>query len=197
MAEAQVLFEWGGTARRRRCTIRSSPVGGGDERRRSSARSAGLGDDARRVCARGRRRHGGAGDPRRQRQALGTRSGYGRDQRLHHHVRALLLAARGKDEAAIEEFRRAIYSPNQGYTRTNVELAAVLLRRTEVRKRSRCCSRRYADRSRRLTTTSRGPRCTSCSRRRGIGGGASGARQCGGALCDGGESVGPRRPGVC
>ena len=37
--------------------------------------------------------------------------------------------ARGNDDAAIDEFRRAIYSVNQGYTRTNVELAEVFLRR--------------------------------------------------------------------
>jgi tetratricopeptide (TPR) repeat protein len=61
-------------------------------------------------------------------QAFGARSAYGRDQRLHHHVRGLLFAARGDDSAAIVEFRRAIYSVNMGYTRTTVALATVLMR---------------------------------------------------------------------
>ena len=61
-------------------------------------------------------------------RASGARSGYGRDQRLHHHVRGLLLAARRQDDAAVEEYRRAIYSINQGYTRTNFALATVLMR---------------------------------------------------------------------
>ena len=59
---------------------------------------------------------------------LGSRSGYGRDQRLHHHVRGLLFAARGRDDAAADELRRSIYSMNMGYTRTNMSLAAVLMR---------------------------------------------------------------------
>ena len=61
-------------------------------------------------------------------QALGARSGFARDRRLHHHVRGLLYAARGNDDAAIEEFRRAIYSWSMGYTRTNIALATVLIR---------------------------------------------------------------------
>lgn len=77
---------------------------------------------------------------------FGARSGYSRDQRLHHHVRALLLAARGNDDAAVDEFRRGIYSVNQGYTRTNVELAAVLMRR-----------RQYADAIAILQPALRGP----------------------------------------
>lgn len=57
----------------------------------------------------------------------GARSGYGRDRRLHHHARALLLVARGELEEAVAELRRAIYSPTLGYTRTNYELAQTLL----------------------------------------------------------------------
>jgi tetratricopeptide (TPR) repeat protein len=60
-------------------------------------------------------------------ESVGRRSYYGRDRFLHHHVRGLLLAARGDLEAAAAEFRRAVYYPNAGYTRTNVELARVLI----------------------------------------------------------------------
>ena len=61
-------------------------------------------------------------------RALGAASAFGRDQRLHHHLRALLLSARGRDADAAAEFRAAIYSVTSGYTRTNLELARVLLR---------------------------------------------------------------------
>jgi DNA-binding SARP family transcriptional activator len=47
---------------------------------------------------------------------------------LHHHVRGLLLAARGQDDAAIAEFRKAMYSAASGYTRTSYELGKLLLR---------------------------------------------------------------------
>ncbi len=57
----------------------------------------------------------------------GPRSGFGRDRRLHHHAHGLLLAARGRLEDAAAEFRRAIYSSTHGYTRTNYELARVLI----------------------------------------------------------------------
>jgi tetratricopeptide (TPR) repeat protein len=60
-------------------------------------------------------------------EAWGRSSSYGRDQRLHHHVRGLLLAARGEPEAAAAEYRRALYSTTYGYTRTNLELARALL----------------------------------------------------------------------
>jgi tetratricopeptide (TPR) repeat protein len=43
-------------------------------------------------------------------------------------VRGLLYAARGQLEQAATEFRLAIYSPTSGYTRTNIELAKVLMR---------------------------------------------------------------------
>jgi DNA-binding SARP family transcriptional activator/Tfp pilus assembly protein PilF len=59
--------------------------------------------------------------------AVAAESAYGRDWRLPHHVRGLLLAARGETDAAIREFRRAVFSPNEGYTRTNFELARSLL----------------------------------------------------------------------
>jgi tetratricopeptide (TPR) repeat protein len=54
-------------------------------------------------------------------------SAYGRDRRLHHYVRGLLLRARGEPESAVVEFRRAIFSLTEGYTRDNYELARTLL----------------------------------------------------------------------
>jgi len=60
-------------------------------------------------------------------EMLSRLSAHGRDHRLHHHVRALLLRARGDTAGAIREFRAAIYSPNLGYTRTNLELGRLLL----------------------------------------------------------------------
>jgi DNA-binding SARP family transcriptional activator/TolB-like protein len=61
-------------------------------------------------------------------EAWGQGSSYGRDRRLHHHVRGLIAEARGQYEVAASEFERAIFSPVLGYTRTNYELAKVLLR---------------------------------------------------------------------
>jgi tetratricopeptide (TPR) repeat protein len=57
----------------------------------------------------------------------GSLSTYGRDQRLHQHVRGLLLVARGQPTLAVRAFERAIYSRTVGYTRTNLELARVLI----------------------------------------------------------------------
>ncbi len=61
-------------------------------------------------------------------EAYGSGSNLGRDNRSHHHVRGLLLAARGADSMAVTEFRRAMFSVSAGYTRTNVEMAKALLR---------------------------------------------------------------------
>ena len=60
-------------------------------------------------------------------EAIGTLGAYGRDRRLHHHLRGLLFLARGRREEAVESFRRALYSPTQGYTRTSLELGRTLL----------------------------------------------------------------------
>jgi DNA-binding SARP family transcriptional activator/tetratricopeptide (TPR) repeat protein len=57
---------------------------------------------------------------------IGARSAYGRDPRLHHHLRGLLARARGDLAEAEAEFRAAVYSPVGGYTRSNLELARVL-----------------------------------------------------------------------
>jgi DNA-binding SARP family transcriptional activator/Tfp pilus assembly protein PilF len=59
-------------------------------------------------------------------QRLGQISGMGRDRRLHHYVRGLLYKARGQLDPAIEEFRKAILSPNMGYARISLELAMAL-----------------------------------------------------------------------
>ena len=61
-------------------------------------------------------------------EVYGRGSNLGRDSRIHHHVRGLLLAARGSDSMAVAEFRRAIFSVSGGYTRTNVEMAKALIR---------------------------------------------------------------------
>jgi len=61
-------------------------------------------------------------------ERAGTGSNLARDQRLHHHVRGLLLVARGNDSAAVAEFRRAVFSTTLGYTRTNVEMGRALIR---------------------------------------------------------------------
>ena len=61
-------------------------------------------------------------------EVFGSGSNLGRDQRLHHHVRGLLLVARGEDSLAVSEFRRALFSTTFGYTRTNVEMGKALIR---------------------------------------------------------------------
>jgi serine/threonine protein kinase len=61
-------------------------------------------------------------------KALVPASGNGRDARLPHHVEGLLLVARGRDADAVDAFRKAIFSWNMGYTRTNLELGRALLR---------------------------------------------------------------------
>ncbi|HSJ23589.1 MAG TPA: protein kinase [Longimicrobiales bacterium] len=60
-------------------------------------------------------------------RALGALSAYGRDPRLHHHVRGLLHSARGDFARAEAEFRAATYSVIGGYTRTNHALARSLV----------------------------------------------------------------------
>jgi tetratricopeptide (TPR) repeat protein len=60
-------------------------------------------------------------------EVLGAQSAYGRDRRLHHHLRGLLFLARGRREEAAASFRRAIHSVTLGYTRTNLELGRVLV----------------------------------------------------------------------
>ena len=61
-------------------------------------------------------------------QVWGEQSLFGRDRLLHHFLRGLVLAAEGDDRAAVEAYRRAVFSPTLGYTRVNYELARSLLR---------------------------------------------------------------------
>src|SRR5688500_16855467 len=61
-------------------------------------------------------------------QYWGEQSAFGRDRRLHHFLRGLLLAKRGEDAAAVQEYRAAIFGWSLGYTRINYELAKALLR---------------------------------------------------------------------
>lgn len=60
--------------------------------------------------------------------AFGAQSGHGRDRRLHHYARGLVLVARNDLVGAEAEFRAAMFSFPAGYTRVNCELALVLLR---------------------------------------------------------------------
>jgi DNA-binding SARP family transcriptional activator/TolB-like protein len=60
-------------------------------------------------------------------QAVGRRSTYDRDPLLHHFVRGRLLAERSDCAGAVREYRAAISSPTNGYTRINYELAKCLM----------------------------------------------------------------------
>jgi len=58
----------------------------------------------------------------------GARSGYGRDQRLHHYVRGLRLALHARYEDAAEAFRQAVFGAGAGgYPPVAVELGRALL----------------------------------------------------------------------
>jgi DNA-binding SARP family transcriptional activator/TolB-like protein len=60
-------------------------------------------------------------------EIVGQKSLYGRDPLLHYFLRGLLAASSGDHQSAVDLFRRSLYSPNFGYTRTNLELARSLL----------------------------------------------------------------------
>jgi len=63
----------------------------------------------------------------------GRRSIYGRDRKLHHYLRGLLLVGAGRDAAAIGELEQAIHSPTLGFTRVNLELGRALVRQGRAR----------------------------------------------------------------
>ena len=58
----------------------------------------------------------------------GRRSLYGRDQRVHHYLRGMLLVAQRRDAEAAAELREGIHSPTHGFTRINFELGRTLMR---------------------------------------------------------------------
>jgi len=60
-------------------------------------------------------------------ERVGRRSGYARDQRMHHYARALLWDARGRRPQAIAEYQLALTSPSFGFTRINYRLAQDLI----------------------------------------------------------------------
>jgi len=60
-------------------------------------------------------------------ERAGRLSAFGRDPRLHHYIRGLLWNARHEPALAAEEFRQAIWSWSEGFTRENYELARALI----------------------------------------------------------------------
>jgi DNA-binding SARP family transcriptional activator/tetratricopeptide (TPR) repeat protein len=60
-------------------------------------------------------------------EAAGQRSNYGRDPRLHHFLRGLLLQGEGRHAEAVAAFNRAMLSPTDGYSRINLELGRSLM----------------------------------------------------------------------
>jgi Tfp pilus assembly protein PilF len=60
-------------------------------------------------------------------EAEGSRSSYSRDIELHHFIRGQLLAKRGDQVGAVQQYRQALVSPTMGYTRINYELAKSLM----------------------------------------------------------------------
>ena len=60
-------------------------------------------------------------------EVIGRRSLYDRDPLLHHFVRGMLFAREHRDASAARELKASIYSPTNGYTRANYELARTLL----------------------------------------------------------------------
>lgn len=66
-------------------------------------------------------------------ERMGGLSNFGRDPRLHHYLRGLILQRGGKHAEAVAEFRRALHSVTDGYTRINYELARCLLQLGQAR----------------------------------------------------------------
>lgn len=60
-------------------------------------------------------------------EAWGVQSAYGRDRRLHHHLRGLQARARGDLEGARRAFEAARWSPTGSYARTSLALADATL----------------------------------------------------------------------
>lgn len=60
-------------------------------------------------------------------EVLGRLSAFGRDHRLHLVLRGLQLQGEGRHAEAVDAFRRSLFSPTDGYTRTNLMMARSLL----------------------------------------------------------------------
>ena len=60
-------------------------------------------------------------------EVLGATSMFGRDAKLHHVLRGLLLQREGRHAEAADAFRRSLFSLTDGYTRTNLMMARSLL----------------------------------------------------------------------
>lgn len=60
-------------------------------------------------------------------EAIGQRSSYGRDPRLHHFLRGILLQHEGRHLEALNHLQASIFSLTDGYSRTNLAMARSLL----------------------------------------------------------------------
>lgn len=60
-------------------------------------------------------------------ETLGRVSSFGRDARLSHFLRGVLLQQQGRHREAVEAFQRSIFSTTDGLTRTNLLMARSLL----------------------------------------------------------------------
>ena len=58
---------------------------------------------------------------------IGKGSGSGRDTRLHHYLRGILLQRAGRHAEAVDQLRRAVSSLTDGYTVINLAMARSLL----------------------------------------------------------------------
>jgi tetratricopeptide (TPR) repeat protein len=60
-------------------------------------------------------------------EVIGSRSTFGRDPRMHHYLRGILLRHTGRHAEAVEQLRRALWSVTDGYTEINLALGRSLL----------------------------------------------------------------------
>jgi tetratricopeptide (TPR) repeat protein len=60
-------------------------------------------------------------------ETLGRVSSFGRDARLSHFLRGVLLQQEGRHREAVEAFQRSLFSTTDGLTRTNLLMARSLL----------------------------------------------------------------------
>ena len=60
-------------------------------------------------------------------ESIGKGSNFGRDPRLHYFLRGLILQREAHHAEAVDAFRHAIFSPTDGYTRINLEMARSLM----------------------------------------------------------------------